>query len=745
MICTANGNIYIFPRDLNSLFPERSKKMKKKLLISVMALVLAAVMCGCAGMAPIANVETTTPDGTPAVIDALTPSDAAGDAEPTGEVGLANPIIQYESYQALCEAMPGTVIADAPEGATDVVYQSISTAVPPIAEIQFIYDGCDYDYRAAFCDENVREDISGVFVDFNKSTMVDSTTTTTENGADYTLFFDAVNYESTVALAKWYYAPTHCQYSLYTTSGFCEGFKVGQVIDLILPMTADYEGNVIDTSALNAPQEVIPATQSGTVDGTVVSVQDNSIIINMENGNTFTFTMTYIDKTDATAGDKVRITYSGSVLENPEALTITVTYKAEAAALTVSGYVTEFDKSNLFIKTKSGNVYGFAIDSSTKYTGKATEAKVGNEVTVTYTGDLASTPKADEVNTIKANTREIEDALKNKTLNGVVTKLKSNSFTMRAENGHDYTFKKSSSTKITGNYKLAKGTSVKVTYDGYASESPLAKKVDVYAPADPTPAKPTATPAPNPTTAPETLTTVVGTVTRHNGSSLEIVTDYNVGYAFSTAGAIITGDSNGNIGDYAAVTYKVSGSNVIVTKVIFRSVYKPTTAPYLTEYTVSGTVTMHAGNAIEIISDYGTYYAFLIGSARISGDSYGSVGDRATITYKELSTTGERDVTKIVFAAKYPDPTPYKETTVVKGFIEQLTGNYISITTASGYSLDFYFYSPRIVGDGYIGDIAEITYETDGWGDVTVTKIVFTRAVDTNPVTQPATGPVTIG
>lgn len=714
----------------------------KKLLISVMAVVLAAIMCGCAGMAPIATVDTTTSEGTPEVIDATTPTEAADPAE---AVGLANPIVQYESYQALCEAMPGTVIADVPEGATDVVYQSISTAVPPIAEIQFIYDDCEYVYRAAFCDENVREDISGVFVDFNKSTMVDSTTTTTEDGADYTLFFDALNYESTVALAKWYYAPTHCQYSLYTTTGFCEGFKVGQVIDLLLPITADYEGNVIDLAALDAPQEVIPAVESGTVDGTVVSVQDNSIIINMENGNTFTFTMTYIDKTEATAGDKVRISYSGSVLENPEALTITVTYKAEAAALTMSGYVTEFDKSNLFIKTKSGNVYGFAIDSATKYTGKATEAKVGNEVTITYTGDVVSSPKASEVNTTKANTREIEDALKNKTLNGVVTKLKSGSFTMHAENGHDYTFKKSSSTKISGSYKLAKGTSVKVTYDGYASDSPLAKKIDVYAPADPTPAKPTPTPAPKPTTAPETLTTVVGTVTRHNGSSLEMVTDYNVGYAFSTAGAIITGDSNGNIGDYAAVTYKVSGSNVIVTKVIFRAVYKPTTAPYLTEYTVSGTVTMHAGNAIEIISDYGTYYAFLIGSARISGDSYGSVGDRATITYKELSSTGERNVTKIVFAAKYPDPTPYIQTSVVKGFIEQLTGSYIAITTASGYSYDFYFYSPTIVGDGYVGDIAEITYETDGWGDVTVTKIVFTRAIDTNPVTQPATGPTTIG
>lgn len=690
-----------------------------------MALVLAVLMCGCAGVAPIANVETTTPEGSPEVVGAATPTESAAQG---GEgVQLANPLIQYATYKELCDALPGTIIADVPNGATDVVYQSISTAEPPIAEIQFVYDGCEYDYRAAFCDEATREDISGVFVDFSKSTVIDSTTTTTEDGADYTLFFDAANYDSTIALAKWYYAPTHCQYSLYTTTGFCEGFKVGQLIDMILPITVDAEGNALDMEALSAPQQVIPATESGTVEGTVVSVQDNSIIINMANGNTFTFTMTYIDTTEATAGDKVKISYSGNVLENPEAVSITVTDKAEATALSVSGYITEFDDTNMFIKTKSGNVYGFALDAATEFTGKANAAKVGNEVSVTYTGDIVASPSASVVDTLKAGSREIEDSLKNKTLNGVVTKLKSDSFTMHAENGHDYTFKKSSSSKITGSYKLSKGASVKVTYDGYASKSPLAKVINVYAPADPTPSKPT--PTPTLTTVPETLTTVVGTITRHQGVSLEIVTDYNVGYAFSTSGAMITGDSNGDVGDYASVTYKVSGNSVIVTKVIYRAVYRPTPAPYITEYTVSGTVTMHAGNAIEIITDYGTYYAFLIGNARISGDSYGSVGDRATVTYKETSSTGDRQVTRIVFAAKYTDPTPYTQTTtVVMGIIQAFSSNYISITTGSGYNYDFYFYSPTIIGDGYVGDIAEITYETDGWGEQTVTKIVLTRS-----------------
>ena len=67
-------------------------------------------------------------------------------------VGMPSPIHEVDTYADLLAAVPGTVLSDAPEGATAVSYNYID-GEPIISQIQFALDGYEYCYRAAQTDE----------------------------------------------------------------------------------------------------------------------------------------------------------------------------------------------------------------------------------------------------------------------------------------------------------------------------------------------------------------------------------------------------------------------------------------------------------------------------------------------------------------------------------------------------------------------------------------------------------------
>ena len=196
------------------------------------------------------------------------------------------------------------------------------------------------------------QDIAGVYDQLTAQQNVDMDPTLTAGGS-YSLQY---NDGSALGLATWFYAPTLCQYSLFTTTGCAADKQIEEVVDYLLPITM-----AVDGTPLMLPQTTLTpdtTTVAGTVAGTVVSVSENEIVINMDNGNTLTFLLSNIVSVDVAAGDKVSIDYSGDILESPEVVNITVTTKVAAQ---VSGSVTQHDDKGLYIKTATGNVYGFLL------------------------------------------------------------------------------------------------------------------------------------------------------------------------------------------------------------------------------------------------------------------------------------------------------------------------------------------------------------------------------------------------
>ena len=302
-------------------------------------------------------------------------------------------------------------------------------------------------------------------------------------------------------------------------------------------------------------QTMIPQKIDGTVAGTVVHVEENDIVINMDNGNTIMFMLNYLHVTDAAVGDKVSIEYCGDILDAPEAVTITVTEKAQQDQ-EISGTVMSYDDTRVFIAISSGNVFGFTLDKDSTVTGKAKTLNEGDVVTVTYQGELDAIPYAKnvEITTVaKAVKKSAEDKLKNKTLDGYVTALSDSKLTIHTNSGKNYSFKLTNDTKVTGNYSLEKGSKVRVTYDGYASKTPPAKIVKVLSPADPTPPKPD-------------HHTTSGVVDSFYGVFLTLTN----GSAFNCTYASYGGNSDGEEGDKAKVTYYIGDDGVYyATKVVF--------------------------------------------------------------------------------------------------------------------------------------------------------------------------------
>lgn len=342
--------------------------------------------------------------------------------------------------------------------------------------------------------------------------------------------------------------------------------QIKRLIPLVLAVVMLF-GSVSLAAGTQTPapmQTMVPEKVDGTVAGTVIHVEDNDIVVNMDNGNTVMFMLNYLHVTDAAVGDKVSVDYSGDVLDAPEAVTITITEKAQPDQQ-LSGTVMAFDDTRVFVTISSKNVFGFTLDKDTTITGASKTLASGDEVTVTYTGALDSVPYAKDVNITKVAKTAANDAkLQNKTLDGSVRSLSSSKITIHTNSGKNYTFKIDGTTQVTGDYSLETGCRVRVTYDGYAAKSPLAKIIKVLSPSDPTPPSPS-----------------YHTTTGYVESFLGVFLSLDNGMIFDCSGASYGGNSDGEVADKAKVTYYTSDDGVNhATKVVFTAIdYDPVPAP----------------------------------------------------------------------------------------------------------------------------------------------------------------------
>ena len=584
--------------------------MQKRLALVLSIIMIISILAACAKK-PAAEAVSTAP-----VISA---------APEESPVGMVNPVIEAESYQALCNAVTPIKLADAPEGADSVTYTYINTE-PLVAQINFNYGGNEYTYRAAACEnESAQTDISGVY------DTLENEETNSNDGGSYKLRSSKTK---TMGVAQWYDDAVKCQYSLYTPTGCDINQQIEDVTDILMAAMAALEKQ----EALK-----VPGTD-GEIEGKLLEVNDNDIIVSLDNGSTLVFLLTHIENVQVKTGDTVKVGYSGSLSDSPEALSVTVLSSAPAE-LVLNGTISQFDSGFVYVKTETANVYGFALSEATKYMGASKTLKEGNIVSVGYTGDLSNMPVANEINTVTV-AKDAPDPLVNKSIKGTVKTLKSKSITVMTDNGHDYTFQRTADSKVNGDYELKTASHVKVTYDGYASKSPVAKVITVLAPPDPTPPKPT------PTYAPAQYYTVRGVILVRAGNALSIQDSYGQIYSFLLRAPQIVGD--GYPGDTATVTFYIdaAGSNV-VTKVVYNSVTPvvvptippaPTTQPIVSR-TIYGVVIMQAGNALSVQDDSGTIYSFLLGAPEIVGS--GGVGDYVTVTYQDYGT--RVNATKIVY------------------------------------------------------------------------------------------------
>lgn len=515
--------------------------MKRLTAMIMMLMLMLSVMVACQPKAEAESIQAAQPVQVEQTVE----------AELNVGKDTVNPMTHFEGLNAMLAGVPDIRMSDVPIGATEISYDTITGGeVSPIAQIQFTLNGNKYTYRAAACANeetaNAR-DIAGVYEAFGEPES--HTADSNENGdGSYRLVWVP---GSTKGLATWFYAPTGCQYSLYTETGCGEDQQIEEVVDELMN---------IDGYTTAIREIVQQAQKTDTVTGVVVAVGSNQIVINLSNGNTLTFLMSRLQSTQAQVGDTVEIQYTGDIVNAPEAQRITI---KTAAKQTVAGDVVQIDGTGIYVKTTTGNIYGFTQTKQTKITGKATTVKLDDTVQITYAGSLLNLPSALVVEILKLAPAPQPDpgkkTPKDKTLDGWVTEIRTKTFTIVTNNGRYWTFKKDGSTIVDGSYTFQEWANVRVLYDGYASNKPLAREITVLAPPDPTP----------PTPQPVVYHNVEGWITLHAGNALSIQTEHGRQYSFLLGAPNISGDPDS--ANYAYVTYYDANGAPVVTDITFET------------------------------------------------------------------------------------------------------------------------------------------------------------------------------
>lgn len=260
---------------------------------------------------------------------------------------------------------------------------------------------------------------------------------------------------------------------------------------------------VQNDSILSLLSSEIAEDPRGQITGTVISLQKNGLVVNVGR-TTFVFQLTLIPEIvdQIKPGDIVTVHYVGDTALSPEATAVIVN-GSSSYTTAISGVILKNHGWYMNIQTITGNIYGFSLTEDTVYQGfNSAKAKIGDTVMVTYNGELVDLPIALDVSLLSPAD---EGPLSNRTIKGKVTALSADSITILAADGNSFTFRINDNTEKSGDYELTVGATVRITFDGYAAKSPLAKHISVLLPV-PTPT-PRPTPTPSPTKSPKATAT----------------------------------------------------------------------------------------------------------------------------------------------------------------------------------------------------------------------------------------------
>ena len=169
---------------------------------------------------------------------------------------------------------------------------------------------------------------------------------------------------------------------------------------------------------------------------------------------------------ELTVGDMVDVEYvekdSGRI-----AKTVKVT-KERVVELFFNGTINDVNGDDITV-TGSGLTVHFLRDGKTKIKGKLAN---GNQVKVTYTGDISEYPYATKIKVTKEKPK-----VKSHKVKGDISELMENSMLLRIDSARSYWFRITDKTKIKGD--LQEGYSVTVKYKGDIDEEPKADRITV--------------------------------------------------------------------------------------------------------------------------------------------------------------------------------------------------------------------------------------------------------------------------
>lgn len=287
----------------------------------------------------------------------------------------------------------------------------------------------------------------------------------------------------------------------------------------------------------------------------------------------------------------------------------------------VSGRVTEITDNGLTLLVENGNV--ITIPS-----GIDTDAAVGDEVTVVYTGALTDNPYVISI------TVDSKAAV----FSGTVTAHDKESVTVQAASGTTLVFKLSGDTLIAGADKEIKNhAQVTVTYTGSIEAGANALEVQIDVAGDEI----------DPALVDKELK---GTVIKLTKKYVQIKTDKNKKYKFNlTSETQYTGKTKLAVNATVVVTYDGYASKTPDAKIIKVTAAPkptPTPAPQPKLKKVTGTVTAVCG--IWITLDDGNVYTVNGANCTIKNQKYCKVGYEATLQY--YKENGERICKKATFS-----------------------------------------------------------------------------------------------
>ena len=163
-------------------------------------------------------------------------------------------------------------------------------------------------------------------------------------------------------------------------------------------------------------------------EGTVNDINDNDIVVY---GNSMTVHFHKDNNTSVkgklTAGDKVKVVYTGDVSKHPYAKEIQVLKEAEQLKeYSINGTVSQINDKDVLIAIQSARAYSFKVTDKTKITGKDKKLVVGYMVKVKYNGDIDKEPGATEIEVISVKTAkalEINGTVARAKLGGLILKV----------------------------------------------------------------------------------------------------------------------------------------------------------------------------------------------------------------------------------------------------------------------------------------------------------------------------------